>query len=63
MERFAYSLKEAADSLGVEFRILRRAIAAKQLRATRVGRRVVISAENLRKFAAQGFQPEKKDAA
>jgi excisionase family DNA binding protein len=53
MERFAYSLKESAASLSVEVRIIRKAIAAKQLRATRIGRRVVISADNLRKFAAQ----------
>jgi excisionase family DNA binding protein len=63
MERFAYSIKEAAASLSVESRIVRTAIKQKSLRATRIGRRVVISADNLRKFAAQGFQPEKKDAA
>jgi excisionase family DNA binding protein len=47
MQRLAYSVKEAAEAVGVSPRTIVREIKRGNLRAARVSRRVVIPAESL----------------
>lgn len=52
-ERLAYSLREAAEKLGgVSLRTVQRLVARGGLPAFRVGRRVLIAAEALRRYVA-----------
>jgi excisionase family DNA binding protein len=48
--QLAYSRQEAADLYGVSFDTIRRAVAAKELKAKKVGNRYRISAESLREW-------------
>lgn len=56
MERLAYSVREAAEALGVSSRTIVREIRRGHLRAVRVSRRVVIPADALAQFL-QGNVP------
>lgn len=51
--RLSYGIKEAAESLGVSVSFLRLEITRKHLRPTRLGRRLVITAEELRRYLSQ----------
>jgi excisionase family DNA binding protein len=50
MERLAYSVKEAAESIGVSARTIVREIQRGRLSAIRIGRRVVVPAQSLADF-------------
>jgi hypothetical protein len=63
LPRFGYDLKEAAVVVGVSVTMLRRAIRDKALEVRRIGTRIVVTDESLRRFLAQDWRPEKKDAA
>ena len=63
LPRLAYDLTEAAVVAGVSVTTLRRAIRDEHLKVTRIGTRIIIPVENLRRFTAQDWRPEKQDAA
>ncbi len=50
MERLAYSVREAAQAVGVSTRTIVREIKRGRLRAVRISRRVVIPADALTQF-------------
>lgn len=52
IERLALSLDETAEALGLSRRKLQQLIAAKELPVTRIGRRVVVPVDALRKWLA-----------
>jgi excisionase family DNA binding protein len=49
-QRLAYSVREAAESLGVSARTIVREIQRGRIRAIRIGRRVVVPAQSLAEF-------------
>ncbi|HZE69936.1 MAG TPA: excisionase family DNA-binding protein [Pyrinomonadaceae bacterium] len=52
--RLAWGIREAAESIGVSKGHIRNAIAAGELRVSRLGRRVVIPDANLRAWIDRG---------
>jgi len=58
MQRVAFSVREAAEALGVSPRTLVREIQRGNLRAARVARRVVIPADALAEFLGCRRMPE-----
>lgn len=54
-EKRLYSLTEAGEALGISPWSLRRHIARGTLKATRVGRRVLLASETLDKIAKHGL--------
>ena len=57
-QKLTWSLSEAASATGIGESTLRRAAALGKLRVNRVGRRVVIPDESLRRFIAGKGGPE-----
>jgi len=55
MEQMAFDLKEGSQVSKISVSLLRRAIKAGKLRVTRIGRRIVIPSENLKKFVQEGW--------
>jgi hypothetical protein len=55
MDPLAYDVKEGAEASKVSVTELRRAIRAGKLKVSRIGRRIVIPAENLRRFVREGW--------
>lgn len=55
MDPLAYDLREGAAVSKISVSVLRRAIRAGKLKVSRVGRRIVIPAENLRRFVHEGW--------
>lgn len=55
MEQLAYDLKESSEVSKISVSVLRRAIKDGKLKATRIGRRIVIPCENLKKFVQLGW--------
>jgi excisionase family DNA binding protein len=53
MERLAISRVEAAQMLGVSVRTLDTMIARKEIHGRRIGRRIVFTLEELRRFLAK----------
>ncbi|HMI50692.1 MAG TPA: helix-turn-helix domain-containing protein [Candidatus Saccharimonadales bacterium] len=53
--RIAYDLKEGSVASKISISMLRRAIREGKLKASRVGRRVIIPSENLKKFIQEGW--------
>jgi excisionase family DNA binding protein len=64
-QRLAYSVREAAQSLGVSARTIVREIQRGRLSAIRVGRRVLIPAQSLAEFlncrAPEGVVPAREE--
>jgi excisionase family DNA binding protein len=55
MDRIAYDLKEGSVATKISISMLRRAIKEGKLKTSKVGRRVVIPTENLKKFIQEGW--------
>jgi excisionase family DNA binding protein len=55
MDAIAYDLKEGAALSKISVSVLRRAIKVGKLKATRIGRRIIIPSENLKKFVQEGW--------
>ena len=54
IEKFGYSIKETAESLGVCERLVRELVREGTMRATRIGRRVIISRTKIERIANGG---------
>lgn len=61
MERLAIGRVEAAGMLGVSVRTLDTMIARKELHGRRIGRRIVFTMEELRRFLAKDHPVSPKD--
>lgn len=55
MDQLAYDLKEGSSVSKLSVSVLRRAIKAGKLKATRVGRRIVIPCDSLKRFLQTGW--------
>lgn len=62
MEQLLLSKKDAAKALGVCVRTVENFIAAKQLIARRVGRRTLVPATEIRKFALRDHASPAREA-
>lgn len=62
MERLAVNRIEAAQMLGVSVRTLDTMLARKEIRGRRIGRRVVFTLEELRRFLAKDHPIPKEPA-
>ena len=62
MDRLCYSLVEASELTSLSVFTLKRQIRRGNLAASRVGRRVVILAEELEKFIRAGKKPKESDS-
>ena len=62
MQKIFFSKKSAAEMLSISVRTLENLIAAKQLRAKRIGSRVVISSQVLEEFARRDHATVKADS-
>jgi excisionase family DNA binding protein len=61
-ERLGYSIAEVAQQIGVCSRTIINAIQAGELKAVRIGRRVIISRQNAEKFLTRDRLQRRKKA-
>ena len=63
IEKFAYSVKEASEGLGISQATFRRQIIQGTITATRVGRRLLIEKSEIDRLLREGRQQERSTAA
>ena len=61
VERLAFSINEAAESLGVSRSSVKELIYTNQIRVVRVGRRVLISRQSLLEYLGDDRNPDDAD--
>jgi len=54
MDKALYSVREAAERLSISPDVVRQKIKADDIRSVRIGRRILVSAEEIRRIAKEG---------